>query len=46
MLNTLPMPSFCCAAQSRIATQSAPDCEMSEMFPAGGTDGANVAFIR
>ncbi len=46
MLMTLPMPSFCSTAQSRIATHSAPDCEMTEIFPGGGTDGANVAFIR
>ena len=46
MLMTLPMPSFSFAAQSRIATHNAPDCEMTEIFPGGGTDGANVAFIR
>ena len=34
-----------CAAQSRMATHSAPDWEMTEIFPGGGTDGANVAFI-
>jgi hypothetical protein len=44
-LMTLPRPSFCSAAQSRMATQSAPDWEMTEIFPGGGTDGANVAFM-
>ena len=44
-LITLPKPSFWWAAQSRMATQSAPDCEMTEMRPAPGNDGAKVAFM-
>ena len=28
-----------------MATHNAPDWEMTEIFPGGGTDGANVAFM-
>ena len=42
---TLPKPSFWWAAQSRMATHNAPDWEMTEMRPAGGKEGAKVAFI-
>jgi hypothetical protein len=46
MLTSLESPIWRAAAQSRIAVQRAPDCDMTEMPPVRGICLANEAFIR